>query len=356
MNRTVKDTISQFSQFTACLSFETDSEAQIIIAPELGARVLAVSPNGLTGENLLWTNPLSRSVAGDWNFGGARTWIAPEDQFYLDAQNRWFVPSQMDPGNFKLTGQNGQAIECANEFSILNRQNVEYFVRITRKIQTLAIPQSLPASIKFVGFEFTHSLQNLGEISWGEDVDFLGLWSLIQINPGGSLLVPINPGVPEAFRNYFNVFTPSHLEIFPGAFRLKIDGKFRGKLGIAPAAASNWLGYLCDRGAGSYLILKEFTVDPHGIYLDHPWGQAAEYGDPVQMYNDDGNMGGFGEMECHAPARILPPHARQDYTARLSFFTGPLHQLKAFASGQLQIPDAILSTATDFCSGHVIEI
>lgn len=341
MNRIVKATIDQFSQFTTCLLLETNSEAQVVIAPELGARVLAISPEGLNGENLLWTNPKSRSVSGDWNFGGARTWIAPEDQFYLDSQDRWFVPAQMDPGNFKLMTQNGNTIKCTNEFFILNRRQIEYFVRISRKIQVAEAPQALPASINFAGFEFTHSLCNLGETTWGDGVDFMGLWSLVQINPGGTLLVPVNPGVRAAYRNYFNVFTPSHLRISPSGLRLKIDGKFRGKLGIAPAAASNWLGYLCDRGPAGYLILKEFTVDPHGIYLDHPWGEPAEYGDPVQMYNDDGNMGGFGEMECHAPARILAPHAHQDYTARMSFFTGPMPQLKAFAIDQLDLPDTL---------------
>jgi hypothetical protein len=340
MTRTVKDTLKQFSPFSSGIKLETDTEAQIVLAPELGARVLAVSPNGLLGENLLWTNPACTQLSESWNFGGARTWIAPEDKFYLDPQNHWFVPQQMDPGQYELTAQTTRQVECANEFTICNRDQAEYHVRIIRKIKSLDSPP-LPGLVKFAGFEFTHSILNLGTTTWGREVDFMGLWSLVQINPGGTLLVPLKPDVPAAYRNYFNIFTVSHLQATKALLRVKIDGKFRGKLGIAPAAARDWLGYLCDRGPNSYLIIKQFLVDPTGIYLDHPWGQTAAYGDPVQLYNDDGKMGGFGEMECHAPANVLKPGEQQDFSADIRFYTGPIQDLLEFATQHFSLPDFV---------------
>lgn len=337
MTRNSNDVIEQYSKFTSCINLESESDALIVVTPGLGARVLVVSPTGKSGENLLWTNPALSDTAVDWNFGGARTWIAPEDKFYLDRQNNWFVPAQMDPGHYEITAHTSNQIECANEFTIRNQEQVEYHVKIIRNIKTLKALNNLPNSVKFAGFEFTHSIQNLGHLTWGKQVDFMGLWSLIQINPGGTLLVPIKTETPTPYRNYFNIFTDSYLRETGPLLSIKIDGKFRGKLGIAPTAAGKWLCYVCDRGPSSYLIIKEFAVDPSGTYLDHPWGKATEYGDPVQLYNDDGQMGGFGEMECHAPAQVLKSQAQQTYSAKVTFLAGPLNVLQEFTEQQFKI-------------------
>ena len=342
MSGTVGELIEALKPNTNCIVLGESNETLLLVTPEYGARILAVSVEGLKGKNLIWANPkiLSDSfwtqTPRDWNLGGARTWIAPEDLYYLDEGGNWFVPNQMDPGNYQLVKHTGDTIICSNEFNIKSKKDVDYHVQLVRSIRMLKSSEAVPEGVKYVGFEFTHDLVNLSDKTIGTDMDYMGLWSLIQINPGGTMILPINEADSKdapPYRDYFNIFPPERLKMADGLICVKIDGQFRGKIGIAPWAAKGAVCYLAD----GYLIIKEFPVDPDGSYLDHPWGKPSDYGDAVQMYNDDGNMGGFGEMECHAPASIIEPNDKISHTCAVSFYTGDNDILKKIAEERLGI-------------------
>ena len=50
------------------------------------------------------------------------------------------------------------------------------------------------------------------------------------------------------------------------------------------------------------------------------------------MYNDDGNMGGFTELECHGPAKKLKKGETQSHTLQLHIFRGSIAELKDIGS------------------------
>jgi len=69
-------------------------------------------------------------------------------------------------------------------------------------------------------------------------------------------------------------------------------------------------------------------VNPSGRYIDVPWDSADETGYAVQCYNDDGNLGDFGEIEYHSPA-IDASHARNHVDcSQVWAFRGPEESIK----------------------------
>jgi len=72
-------------------------------------------------------------------------------------------------------------------------------------------------------------------------------------------------------------------------------------------------------------------------YLDHPWEKPFDYGDAIQMYNDDGRFGGFFEIECHGPAKILEPNEKLGHTVKLFVIIGNLELLKEITGEKLEV-------------------
>ncbi len=353
MFNSVKDLVAVMQQHTPVKILGDKDGVMLAITPEYGGKVIAMSADGLNGKNLIWPNPkigtdeFWTGEKRDWNLGGARSWIAPESDFYLDKDNNWFVPYEMDPGNYKLISSEGNKLVCASEFKINNLKDHSFFVKTTRSIELLdSYPDFKAENLKYVGMKFTHELQNLSQQIIGKDVGFIGLWSLIQLDPSGTMIIPIkkdpahdNVTVRDYGPTNFNMVPPERITINDDWIAVKIDGEYRCKLGIAPWAARNGIAFLRyekENGQG-ILYLKEFDIEPEGIYLDHPWEKEYNYGDAIQMYNDDGSFGGFCEIECHGPAKELAPDEALSHTVTFSIFSGKLDLLKEIVNSRLEV-------------------
>lgn len=353
MFKDVDDLISVIKKHTSVVILGDENGALLAITPEYGGKVIAMSATGLHGRNLIWPNPKIGAAefwsasTGNWNLGGARTWLAPEADFYLDTQQNWFVPEAMDPGHYKLERQEANLAVCSNEFRIKNVKAEEYHLKIVRTIELLTEPPDfVQPGMQYVGMRFTHELINLSDKTIGTDVAYASLWSLIQLDTAGTMIVPIRTDPAHqniTVRDYgptnFNTVPPERMTIAGDWIAVKIDGKFRCKLGFAPWAARNGIAYLSYRSGSdqAVLYLKEFAVDPDAVYVDHPWEKAYDYGDAIQLYNDDGRFGGFCEIECHAPAKVLAPNDRLSHTVTLSVIIGTLEQLKQIAGQKLAV-------------------
>jgi len=353
MFNSVNDLVTVMQKHTPVQILGDQNGAMLAITPEYGGKIIAMSIDGVNGKNLIWPNPqigTDEFWSGEkrnWNLGGARTWIAPESDFYLDAQNKWFVPYEMDPGNYKLIRHKGNELVCASEFEINNVKEQKFHVQITRTIKLMdSYPDFADKDLKYVGMKFTHELKNLSDKTIGKDVGYMGLWSLIQLDPAGTMIIPIKKDPAHdniALRDYgptnFNSVPPERLTITDDWVAVKIDGEYRCKLGFAPWAVKNGIAFLryekgIDKGI---LYLKEFEVEHEGIYLDHPWEKIYDYGDAIQMYNDDGRLGGFCEIECHGPAKELAPNETLSHTVTFSIFSGKLEQLKEIIGSKLEV-------------------
>jgi len=333
---------------------------QIVLAPELSARVIGTSIDGLSDENLMWVDKTImegtyfQSKPYFWNAGGLRTWLAPEDLFFVNAgkdPESWFVPEQLDPISFEVVSKSSTEAVFRADIDLPANIGKTYAVTIERRIGLLKQPPaeigSLPAGVEYVGVAKTHSLTNRSDLVIGDDLPYVCLWSLLQINPSGTTLVPIRPGYDpqKAYREYFNPLG-DRLVVRNGIISIRIDGRYRLKIGVRPEAAGKGLAYLRDDGDGTgVLFVKVFPIEADGIYVDKPWGKESDYGDVIELYNDDGKMGGFTEIECHGPAKRIGKGETQSHSLTLHIFRGPLPELKNIGSALL---DADLNAAKYF--------
>ncbi|MDP2983046.1 MAG: hypothetical protein Q8O92_06940 [Candidatus Latescibacter sp.] len=325
------------------------SGPQLVIDPALAGRVMGVSFDGDNGDNLFWVDKsiLDGSYFSakppSWNAGGLRTWLSPEDLFFLpedkDAK-KWFVPAELDPAPYTVYAQGKGEVTLQLTTSIKSNMGKTYNLLLTRRIQlvpfyTDSVGTVLPKDLKYVGINLFHSMQNLSDGIIGKDMPYICLWSLLQMNPSGTMLIPLakKADPKRAYRDYFNPLGPDRIAIENNIISVKIDGKYRSKIGVNAKAAGPGIAYLKDEGSGQgILFVQLFTVDPKGIYVDKPWGKKSDYGDAIEMYNDDGNMGGFTEMECHSPAKKMARGESEFHELHLHIFKGPIPELHKIGS------------------------
>lgn len=340
----INELISTLKGRVNCLTLSKNDQV-LVVSPEMGGRIIGISTDGIEGKNLLWINEEITSedfFKADVPFinpGGHRSWIAPEDAFYLDDDDNWFCPKVMDPGIYTVISSTNKSVTVSNKFTIKDKSKNEYNLQLKRDISISDSPpvpaSELPGEIKFVGYTVIHSLKNLSQKTIGRDIPFVGLWSLVQISPSGTVIIPINPA-PEgkkAYQGYFEPILPERINITDNIISIKIDGKRREKIGISPESSKGCIAYLSvENNNEGVLFIKKFSVEPEGTYLDGPWNVKRENGDAVQIYNDDGNMGGFAEIECHGPAKVIKPKEEESHSIDIYVFTGPLDNLKVVGS------------------------
>jgi hypothetical protein len=124
-------------------------------------------------------------------------------------------------------------------------------------------------------------------------------WSLVQLNPGGELLIPASPRLE--LTDYFQPVDEGLQTVYPNHVRLKITGDRQYKVGYKAAHVYGRLAYfnkIDDDQA--YLIVRNFFNNPSAPYAEEPPLIPGRRGHSIHVYNDDGKSGGFGEMECNA--------------------------------------------------------
>jgi len=318
-----------------------------VVSPQLGAKLVGLSAAGKEGRNLVWFNPAAFADSfwqggPRWNIGGLRSWIAPEAAFFLDPGGSWFVPQGLDPGNYQVVYRRKTLVECRNEFEVRDREGHRYRLALTRRLTLIDVPPEeayAPITCEFAGVKLEHTLKNLGDAPIGRETGLVGLWSLLQVNTPGTMIIRLRGRHRGAYRDYFNPLGEERMSVLPGVITVKMDGCYRSKLGIRPRAAAGVLGYLWKPETGKpVLLVMRFPVNPRGRYVDHPWNLKGTYGDAVQVYNDDGANGGFAEMECHGPARELGPGESESHELELLVFSGREDDLKSIGSRLMRIP------------------
>jgi hypothetical protein len=123
-------------------------------------------------------------------------------------------------------------------------------------------------------------------------------WSLTQLNPGGLLLIPASPRVE--YTDYYEPVDGSLQTIRPDHVRLRITGTRQYKVGYKSAHVFGRLAYYNHLDDGrAYLIVRNFFNNPSMPYAEEPDHSPGCRGHSIHVYNDGGNAGGFGELECN---------------------------------------------------------
>ena len=286
---------------------------QVLVLPH-GGRILGLYTPG-SDDNVLWTNPALRSAkeaarlfASDgWrNTGGDRAWLAPENDFFCPnypKSSTYFQPRQLDPGRYRCKRTDrGVRLTCDLKLhSYRTREDLR--LRIVKDIEPAANPfHQAPdmkrlASLPFAGYTLRSALELRGNAGRTP----VGLWHLLQMPHGGRMLVPTRFRVEPTL--YFGTFPKRDLIAGERMIQyvMRIPGEH--KIGVRAIALTGRAGYLYPRGKVWTLVVRNFSVNPSGHYVDALPNAGACPGDAFQACSvSNAQLGHFSELEYHVPA------------------------------------------------------
>jgi len=297
----------------ASLVLDLPSGGHLLVS-QRGGRLMPFLPSG---ESVLWLSAAlgdrARFAAfvdrADWNLGGERIWIAPEIQFTIrDRRDFWgsyALPAAMDPGawNLEELGDHGCVLRQEAELPAHNLASGSKRLAVERHVRPAADPlrargdgADIVEGVTFHGYEHDVVLRDLEPNDIGCQA-----WNLIQLNPAGWVLLPTLSHVSP--RKYFEPVRPEHRWSTPDALELSITGAHRYKVGVDARQHLGRVAYLRPLEATrTCLIVRSFFNNPSSAYLEEPADRPGVSGDSIHVYNDDGNAGGFGEIECYGQA------------------------------------------------------
>jgi len=263
---------------------------KLTILPESG-RVLKLEP--VPGCNVFWNNPLPKQKNGWHNPGGDRTWISPECELFLPdgTWKSYTVPAAVDPGRYDVLEHSERHVCLRNRIAArFFRRNTTVSLTLTKNItETTPVLPDVDAA---VGYETETRLQAEAPLPAGVTP---AVWNLLQLPPGGKIF--FTGAVPVS---YFG--RPDWRDDGKGLRSVEIPAAGESyKIGIPAREAQSVMAYLNTSAEHPFLVARRFNVNPAGHYCDVPLGRPNQ---PCvqQFFSDNGEAGGFGEMEYHTEA------------------------------------------------------
>jgi hypothetical protein len=269
-------------------------------------------------ENFFWTHPALASAesaqaffrTSDWhNTGGDRTWLAPEvDIFFPNFPNTsiWRVPAGIDPSSYAIV-RTGPTVRFESKFTVtLSRSCAQVKGRIVKSWGPALNPLRHEqvwgelTGVAFAGYTQETSLEFLTNSNNSAQV---GLWSLLTLPDGGEVIIPTHTQAEP--RVYVGPIAPADLVGTEHLVRFWMRGTGIRKIGIRAVASTGRLGYAYPSGKGWALVVRNFTVNPSGEYIDVPWDKPISTSDLVystQACTVHNELGSFCELEYHSPA------------------------------------------------------
>ena len=285
--------------------------AQVVVS-QRGGRIFGpfLSPDA---PGILWLNPAFATrvafraflAAHNWNLGGDRIWIGPEVQYnFRDRQDPWgsyYLPSQMDPGSYVLEvdGAGGCRLHQDLTLSAYNLASGEKELRIERAIRHVADPlrqlsayPAVSAGLTFAGYQQKVYLKESRR-----DAIMSETWNLTQVVQGGAALVPASPCAQ--ITDYRDPVDEGTLARRAGHLQVRMARGHQYKLGVQATHVTGRFGYVrwLDDGRAC-LIVRSFYNNPSAGYAEEPPQSPGRRGHSIHLYNDDGVLGEFGEIEC----------------------------------------------------------
>jgi hypothetical protein len=217
----------------------------------------------------------------------------------LDYWGSYDLPSQMDPGTHALEATD-RGVNLTSNFELDSYLAPTGTVQLTLDLQVAAAANPLRqltdfdsrfAMIAFAGYVSTVVLSQSSN-----DTVLSESWNLNQVLPGGVALIPTTT-TPEVTDYYEPV--GDNLSPASGGIAVELSGDQRFKIGVKAAQNIGRLGYARrDAVDGLVLTIRSFPNDPSAEYTEEPDFAPGVNGDSVHLYNDDGGLGGFAELEA----------------------------------------------------------
>jgi hypothetical protein len=313
---TYRQVVARLEESALPYGILTLQQGASIVISQRGGRILGpfLTPDS---ESILWINDVFTSPdafkkfldSNHWNLGGERVWMAPELQYAVPDRNNFWgsytLSPQVDPGHYILeqvkSGQwrlsQDMNLDVYTSTTSRKELHLERLISIAEDpLRKLSNYVDLVDGITFFGYEQRMTLSET------RHDDLLSqTWSLVQLNPGGMLLISALPTVE--YTCYYEPVDDNIHSIHNNYVRLKITGDRRYKLGYKAVHILGRLAYFNHlNNDRAYLIVRNFFNNPSAPYPDEPYHLPGHQGDSVHIYNDDGGLGGFGELECQGQA------------------------------------------------------
>jgi hypothetical protein len=333
---------------------EAGKSSEVLAAPDgtrllllpYGARVLGLFARG-DEENFFWTNPQLEDVetarryfagSGWHNTGGDRTWIAPElDVFFTDATyTKYWQPRPLDMSDYAVEPRGG-GIQLAREMTLhLARPNQDVALRLSKWFGPAANPlryeremARAAGAVQYAGYTQRVTLESLDDSA--RPAPKVGIWNLIQLPPGGEMLAPLySPAVPQ---KCFGEVPADHLAMEDRFVRVNMDLAGSHKFAVQATSVCGRAGYFYGHGDRWSLVMRSFSVNPSGEYIDFQRPDPDDLGYCLQICRvDSAEYGSFCELEYHAPALGEGPEpARSIDVSQVWAFRGPRAAIEPIA-------------------------
>src|ERR1035437_6912140 len=283
--------------------FSSTDGTRVLVLP-YGGRVLGLYSPG-SEENFYWTHRALESAdsarafygADQWhNSGGDRTWLAPEVDLFFPNFPRldvYYQQRSLDPGNHRVL-KAGPSFALVNRFEVkLSRLRKRVSLQITKHFGPALNPLRYERGLDLRGVEYAGYTQftSLDLLGASRGVKAaLGLWNLVQMPHGGDLLIPTYSRT-EPLR-VFGSIPQKDLTVSDRLIRYRMRQTGEHKISIRAVATCGRVGYLWQNGDQSTLIIRNFTVNPSGEYVDAPWKDTNYLGFSTQACNvNSGQIG-----------------------------------------------------------------
>lgn len=282
-----------------------------IIVTAYGGRIFGPFADDDNAPSLFWINPAFTSsadfrhmVENGLPLGGERLWISPEIQYGAkDRRDFWgslHVPHSVDPGTYALTTTDRDTafLKTRCSLSAYNLSNGTKELEIEREIGPTTNPLSHSAQYEFIrdniNFFGYHHTVTLTDMNFNDTLS--EAWSLIQINPGGTALVPSLHRLDHC--NFFEPVPDTHYTADHTCFSASLDGQRQFKIGFPASASLGRIAYMHRLSEDdAYIIVRNYYNDPSSPYAEEPPAAPGRNGFSSFLYNDDGRFGGFAEIE-----------------------------------------------------------
>lgn len=310
MNNSLIDTLSSCGHIPETW---TSSDRSTILVLPYGGRILGLFSPG-SDQNFLWTHPALQSVdsarafyqSNSWhNSGGDRTWLSPEVDFFLPqfpVTDVYVQPRELDPGHYQLTRVNGY-LTLKNCFSLkLSRSGRTAHLELSKRLKPARNPlrhshPELAEKLAYAGYSLCTRLEFTGDQTERPQI---GLWSLLQMPFGGELVIPtISQSVVQT---YFGRIDAGDISVTKRLIRYRMKSAGEHKLGVSALAVIGRVGYFYTMESESCLVIRNFSINPSGEYVDVPWNDTQSNGAAVEACNVNSSLGAFSELEYHVPA------------------------------------------------------
>jgi len=292
-------------------------------------------------ENLFWANPAIAALPGGSHgidelpggLGGDRLWFGKELTYFWNGSPDWEsfanyeIPPSADPGTYALTATT-DAVRFSGRVTLEGRNGAERTsFNVTRTVSFTEPPFNLSdeslQGADFVGLETSNEV----EVDPNGGNGIADLWHLLQVPTSSQIVIPLRKG--SSGRSVATSFgMPGSWSERHDRIEWEVTGLERAKLGVSAGRVTGKVGVVRQMLDGRVLLLvRSFSVDPAGTYVDHPEGQVRS-DQAVQAWSGFG----FGEIEHRSTAfgAELPSTVIEDRD-QIWAFGGSRDQVNAIA-------------------------